>query len=95
MATMLTMEAAEGYHSKTGDKCPYLNTSPASMAWYLGRFLAHGNFWTPAPEASIKADDRVAVFMGRGDRLVIRGRCDIHLAMFEWRNGNLFREVLR
>jgi len=89
----LTQEASEGWASyhNLGPACPYLNTSPASMAWHLGWQLARDGHYKPNPSAGIKDERRVAVTSGRGDMLNLRGRCDILLARFAWQPDNTFR----
>ena len=104
MATNLTVEAAAGWDwqrapngsTRTGDNgtraadaCPYLYSSPASMAWHLGRHLAKGGF----PRPSVLAGE-AKVFQGRGDRLrldVSEKKSD-RATFFRWNSDNTFSE---
>lgn len=91
---VLTAEAAEGFSAPAGARCPYLHSSPASMAWHLGRHMsAHDWGMKPNPDAAIRDSNRVAVTMGRSNTLNLRGRCDILLARFAWQPDDTFREV--
>lgn len=94
MSTILTAEAAEGYAAPCDARCPYLNTSPASMAWHLGRELARWGEPRPTPDEPIRSEKRVAVTMGRGDTLNLRGRCDVLLRRFKWKPGNTFTPLM-
>lgn len=93
MSTILTQEAAEGFAAAPGARCPYLHSSPASMAWHFGQHMAKHDFPKPTPEAGMRDASRAAVTMGRGNSLNLRGRCDILLARFTWQHDNSFREV--
>lgn len=98
MATNLTVEAAAGWDWQRTDNvsrpppnlgCPYLHSSPASMAWHLGRHLAKGGF----PRPSVQPGGRM-VFMSRGDRLrldVAEKKSD-RATFFRWNSDNTFSE---
>lgn len=73
--------------------CPFLWSSPGAMAWHLGRFLCRMDEPAPEPAAAIDAAIRRAVTSGRGYTLNVRGRKDILLGRYEWRDDNNFRVV--
>lgn len=108
MAIDLTNEAGEGFDwqrkpngstraSDHGvraiDACPYLNTSPAAMAWHLGRHLAKGGFARPD-----SGRDAIHVLTSRGDsfRVVLYEEgspVNDTASRFHWNNDNTFTEL--
>jgi hypothetical protein len=102
----VTKEAAEGYdwyfanrgvrgpgYTDFAKLCPYLNTSDAANAWHLGRELARWGEPRPTPEEPARSERRIAVTVGRGYTLNLRGRCDVLLRRFLWVPGNTFQPV--
>lgn len=92
----LTTEARDGYDHGTRIDCPFYETSPAAMAWHLGKHLAADDQWrgrAPTPGATLDDPKRLAVMSGRGDTFSIRGRKQILLARFQWHEGNRFTEL--
>lgn len=80
----LTKEAAEGYlaKNKLAADCPHYVTSPAGMAWLVGRYMANNGYQAPTPGAKPRTEGRHALTSGRGMTISLRGYADVLLARF-------------
>lgn len=101
MATDLTLEAAAGWNwqhqniegvtaDEADDACPYMHSSPAAMAWHLGRHLAKRGYVKPD-----HARGTAKVFMSRGYslRLDVKKKPSPHKTFFQWFDDNSFNEL--
>jgi hypothetical protein len=56
MAQDLTAELFKGYDAAEGEQSPYLATSPAWLAWMLGRYFASHGVRKPLAVATSRGD---------------------------------------
>lgn len=102
----LTREAAEGYAFAAAKgvamdamtmndlvkACPHIHTSPAALAWHLGRALYLEGEDAPK-DAPLADKTRRAVMSSRGDSMVMRGYKQIELGRFNTTNQIIYRRA--